>query len=69
MLRVIQDWDQTFMTNSMSDNGATICTVDEVLECDIILNINKPSQELVSKLSSSQTFISFFSPATNPDMP
>ena len=57
-----------FHDKQYSDNGAIICTEEEVFECDIILNINKPSEELVSKLSSSQTFISFFSPATNPDM-
>ena len=57
-----------FHDKQYSDNGAKICTKEEVFECDIILNINKPSQELVSKLCSSQTFISFFSPATNLDM-
>ena len=57
-----------FHDKQYSDNGAVISTKEEVIECDIILNINKPSQELVSKLSSSQTFISFFSPATNLDM-
>ena len=40
------------------DNGAVICAKEEVFECDIILNINKPSQELISKLSAAQTFIS-----------
>ena len=38
-----------FHDKQYSDNGAKICTKEEVFECDIILNINKPSQELVSK--------------------
>ena len=57
-----------FHDKQYSDNGAKICTTEEVFECDIILNINKPSQELISKLSSAQIFISFYSPATNLEM-
>ena len=60
--------ESNFHDFQYSDNGAVICTREKVFECDIILNINKPSQELISKLSSEQTFISFFSPATNPAM-
>ena len=47
------------------NNGAVICTKEEVFECDIIL-LTSINPLIVSKLSSAQTFISFFSPATNP---
>ena len=33
--------------------------------CDIILKINKPTEDEIQKLSSKQTLISFFSPAVN----
>ena len=45
--------------------GAKISSVDEIFKCDILLKINKPSHDEIEKLSSNQTLISFFSPATN----
>ena len=45
--------------------GATISSVDDIFKCDILLKINKPSHDEIEKLSSNQTLISFFSPATN----
>ena len=45
--------------------GATISSLDDILKCDILLKINKPSYDEIEKLSSNQTLVSFFSPATN----
>ena len=45
--------------------GATISSTADVYSCDIILKINKPTEDEINKLSSKQTLISFFSPAVN----
>ncbi|MEL0280355.1 MAG: Re/Si-specific NAD(P)(+) transhydrogenase subunit alpha, partial [Gammaproteobacteria bacterium] len=44
---------------------AKISSTDDIFNCDIILKINKPTDDEINKLSSKQTLISFFSPATN----
>ena len=53
-----------FFDAAYEQAGATISSV-EIFKCDILLKINKPSRDEIEKLSSNQTLISFFSPATN----
>ena len=57
--------NSTFYNTAYEDSGAEIATIDNVLKSDILLKINKPTQDEISKLSGNQTLISFFSPATN----
>ena len=54
-----------FFDTAYEKVGATITSVDDVFKCDLLLKINKPTQDEIQKLSSNQTLISFFSPATN----
>ena len=54
-----------FYNSQYIDNGAEVVSKDEVYKCDLILKINKPSEDEVSQLSGSQTLVSFFSPALN----
>ena len=56
-----------FFDAAYEEAGATISPVDDIFECDILLKVNKPSRDEIEKLSSNQTLISFFSPATNSD--
>ena len=60
--------ESNFYDDQYIDNGAEVATKDEVYKCDLLLKINKPSQEEVSQLSDSQTLVSFFSPALNSDL-
>ena len=54
-----------FFNKAYEDAGAEISSTEEIFKCDIILKINKPSAEEIEQLSSNQSLISFFSPATN----
>ena len=54
-----------FLDSAYDEAGAVITSTEEIFKCDIILKINKPTREEIEKLSTNQTFISFFSPATN----
>ena len=54
-----------FNNSQYSDLGANVSSTDDIFNCDIILKINKPTEDEINKLSSKQTLISFFSPATN----
>jgi len=57
-----------FYNSQYIDNGAEVVSKDEVYKCDLILKINKPSEDEVSQLSGSQTLVSFFSPALNTNL-
>ena len=54
-----------FFNNAYEEAGARISSNEDIFKCDIILKINKPTLEEIEKLSSNQSLISFFSPATN----
>ena len=54
-----------FFDAAYEQAGVTISSAADIFKCDILLKINKPSQDEIEKLSSNQTLISFFSPATN----
>ena len=54
-----------FFDAAYQEVGATISSIDDIFKCDILLKINKPSHDEIDKLSSKQSLISFFSPATN----
>lgn len=55
----------SFYNDQYTENGADVCELEEVWSCDILLKINKPTHNEISKLHSNQTLISFFSPAIN----
>ena len=57
-----------FYNSQYIDNGAEVVSKDEIYKCDLILKINKPSEDEVSQLSGSQTLVSFFSPALNTNL-
>ena len=57
-----------FYNSQYVDKGAEVVSKDEVYKCDIILKINKPSEDEVIQLSGSQTHVSFFSPALNANL-
>ena len=57
-----------FLDSEYAQAGATIADINSIWSCDIILKINKPNEDEVNKLSKTQTFISFFSPALHPDL-
>jgi len=54
-----------FKNSKYQEAGAHLTSINDIYNCDIILKINKPTEDEIHKLSSSQTLISFFSPATN----
>ena len=54
-----------FKNSKYQEAGAYLTSINDIYNCDIILKINKPTEDEIHKLSSSQTLISFFSPATN----
>ncbi len=54
-----------FYNSSYEEAGAKILDQKDIFQCDILLKINKPDADEISKLNSNQTLISFFSPATN----
>ena len=51
--------------NSQYKEAANLSSIDDIYRCDILLKINKPTEDEIHKLSSKQTLISFFSPAVN----
>ena len=61
----MQELLSNFFNKAYEEVGATISSVEDIFKCDILLKINKPSHDEIEKLSSNQTLISFFSPATN----
>ena len=54
-----------FKNSQYHEVGASLSSTSEIYGCDIILKINKPTEDEINKLSSKQTLISFFSPAVN----
>ena len=54
-----------FFDRAYEEVGATIASVNDIFKCDLLLKINKPTHDEIQKLSSNQSLISFFSPATN----
>jgi NAD(P) transhydrogenase subunit alpha len=54
-----------FKNSKYQEAGAYLTSINDIYNCDIVLKINKPTEDEIHKLSSSQTLISFFSPATN----
>ena len=54
-----------FKNSKYQEAGAHLTSINDIYNCDIVLKINKPTEDEIHKLSSSQTLISFFSPATN----
>ena len=56
-----------FFNSAYEDVGAEIASIEDVLKSDILVKINKPTQEEISQLTGNQSLISFFSPATNTD--
>ena len=54
-----------FYNTAYEELGAKIVSTEDVWKSDILLKINKPTQDEISKLSGNQSLISFFSPATN----
>ena len=54
-----------FKNSKYQEAGANLTSINDIYNCDIVLKINKPTEDEIHKLSSSQTLISFFSPATN----
>ncbi len=54
-----------FKNSQYQEAGANISSINDIYSCDIVLKINKPTDDEIYKLSSKQTLISFFSPATN----
>ena len=57
--------DASFSDSEYQSLGAVVSDTDDIWSCDIILKINKPSQDEIDKLSKNQTLISFFSPSTH----
>ena len=57
-----------FYDSQYIEAGAEVLDADHVWASDIILKINKPNDDDVSKLDNNKTLISFFSPAVNPDL-
>jgi len=54
-----------FKNSQYKEAGANLSSIDDIYRCDILLKINKPTEDEIQKLSSKQTLISFFSPAVN----
>lgn len=54
-----------FENSQYQEAGVTVSSATDIYSCDIILKINKPTEDEINKLSSKQTLISFFSPAVN----
>ncbi len=54
-----------FKDSQYKEAGADLTSIDNIYSCDILLKINKPTEDEIQKLSSKQTLISFFSPAVN----
>jgi len=54
-----------FKNSQYKEAGANLSSIDDIYRCDILLKINKPTEDEIHKLSSKQTLISFFSPAVN----
>ncbi len=54
-----------FKNSQYKEAGAILSSIDDIYRCDILLKINKPTEDEIQKLSSKQTLISFFSPAVN----
>ena len=54
-----------FFDRAYEEVGAKISSVNDIFKCDLLLKINKPTHDEIQKLSSNQSLISFFSPATN----
>jgi NAD(P) transhydrogenase subunit alpha len=54
-----------FKNSDYQKAGANLSSINDIYSCDILLKINKPTEDEIHKLSSSQTLISFFSPTTN----
>ena len=54
-----------FKNSQYQEAGANVSSINDIYNCDIILKINKPTEDEIHKLSSTQTLISFFSPAVN----
>ena len=48
-----------FYNTAYEEAGAEIATIDDVLKSDILLKINKPTKDEISKLSGNQSLISF----------
>ena len=59
--------DASFSDSEYQNSGAVVSDTDDIWSCDIILKINKPSQDEIDKLSKNQTLISFFSPSSHLD--
>ena len=60
--------DANFYDYQYIEAGAEVIDSDSVWASDIILKINKPNDDDVSKLNNNKTLISFFSPAVNPNL-
>ncbi len=60
--------DANFFDSDYTEAGANISESSQVWSCEIILKINKPTQEEINNLDNNQTLISFFSPAINQDL-
>ncbi len=56
-----------FLDSEYTQAGAKISDDSSIWSCDVIVKINKPSEDEINKLSNAQTFISFFSPASHLD--
>ena len=54
-----------FNNSQYQEVGANVSSINDIYSCDIVLKINKPTEDEIHKLSSKQTLISFFSPAIN----
>ena len=54
-----------FKNSQYKEAGTNLSSIDDIYRCDILLKINKPTEDEIQKLSSKQTLISFFSPAVN----
>jgi NAD(P) transhydrogenase subunit alpha len=60
--------DANFYDSQYIEAGAEVIDANSVWASDIILKINKPNDDDVSKLNHNKTLISFFSPAVNSDL-
>mgnify|MGYP001273276468 CR=1 FL=1 len=60
--------DANFYDSQYIEAGAEVTDASSVWASDIILKINKPNDDDVSKLDNNKTLISFFSPAVNSDL-
>ncbi len=60
--------DANFYDSQYIEAGAEVTDASSVWASDIILKINKPNNDEVSKLDNNKTLISFFSPAVNSDL-